>query len=255
MNHSSDASSGSASKHSPLDSQLFARHDRFLAERPQGADEDVHMLPDLVDHVIGRCTKPGDLVLDPFAGFGTTLQRAVALKRRALGLELLPDRVAYLNHHIPDAHILEGDAQQLLSTLPDAAPELGEASIDLILTSPPYMTADDHPADPLKGYEGEDGDYSRYLRELGEVAAQCARLIAPDGFIVWNLADIHYRGRTTQLIADCARVLAEHLSLVGITEILWDRYPHDLISDALLVFQRASQESITANRRPEDMPR
>ena len=107
-----------------------------------------------------------------------------------------------------------------------------------MLTSPPYMTVEHHPADPLTGYEQNDGDYKRYLCELGRVAAQSTELIAPGGYVVWNVADIHHRGKITQLIADCARVLAEHLSLVGITEICWDRYPHDLIADALLVFRR-----------------
>ena len=56
--------------------------------------------------------------------------------------------------------------------------------------------------------------------------------------MVWNVADIHHLGRTTQLIRDCARVLARHLEPVGTTEIVWDRYPHDLVADALLVLRR-----------------
>ena len=238
MDSSRDATGGSVPNTSPLDRQLFALHNRFLAERPPDADEDVHVLEAVVDHVIERCTKPGDIVLDPFAGFGTTIARAVALGRQALGVELLPERVAYLRRRFPEAHIVEGDARQLSRVLRSTALQFRPASIDLILTSPPYMTAEHHPADPLTGYEDNSGDYGRYLRELGEVAAQCARLIAPGGFVVWNVADIHYREKTTQLIADCARALADHLTLVGITEIRWDRYPHDLISDALLVFQR-----------------
>jgi hypothetical protein len=45
-------------------------------------------------------------------------------------------------------------------------------------------------------------------------------------------------GRTTRLIRDCARVLGRHLTPVGVTEIVWDRSPHDLVADALLVFRR-----------------
>ena len=229
----------SGTKTSPLDPELYASHDAFIAQRPPGADEDVHMLPTIVDHIIQRCTAPGDVVLDPFAGFGTTLDRAVELGRQAIGLELLAERVAYVKHRVPAAHVLQEDARQLLTTLQEAAPKWSNASIDLILTSPPYMTAQHHPADPLTGYVANDGDYNRYLNELGDVAQQCAQLVAHGGYVVWNVADIHYRGNTTQLIADCARVLAQHLSLVGITQIHWDRYPHDLITDALLVFQRS----------------
>jgi DNA modification methylase len=229
---------------SPLDATIPASHQAFVAQRPPGADEDVHMLPEVVDHVIERCTRPDDVVFDPFAGFGTTLGRAVALGRQAVGVELLPERVDYIEQRIPDAYILEGDARELLrvvSALPHEA-LLGEprGSVDLVLTSPPYMTETHHDADPLTAYERDGGDYTRYLAELGLVAAQCAQLLKPGGFAVWNVADIDYMGHTTHLIADCAEVLAEHLVPLGVTVIEWDTLPHDLVADALLVFQRGT---------------
>ena len=196
------------------------------------------MIGALVDHVIERCTRPGELVFDPFAGFGTTLERAAALGRAALGIELLPERVAGIRERVPGAHVIEGDARELLRLLDrDGAPRSG-APVSLVLTSPPYMTARDHEANPLTAYERDGGDYGRYLAELGLVAAQCARLVAPGGTVVWNVADIHHAGHTTHLIRDCTRVLGRHLTPVGNTEIVWDRFPHDLVADALLVFRR-----------------
>ena len=67
---------------------------------------------------------------------------------------------------------------------------------------------------------------------------QCARLVRPGGYVVWNVADINHAGHTTHLIDDCARVLAARLALVGISRIEWDALPHDLVADALLVFRR-----------------
>lgn len=229
---------GSATRTSPLDPSLTATLATFLAERPPGADEDVHMVSANVAHVIERCSQPGDLVFDPFAGFGTTIEQAVVHGRRALGIELLPERVDYLRGRVPQAQIIEGDARELLRIIHAATSRSPEALVDLIVTAPPFMTFENHEADPLTAYEKNDGDYSRYLAELGLVAAQCAQLVKPGGYVVWNLADIFHMGSTTHLIRDCASVLSQHLVPAGITEISWDTYPHDLVADALLVFQR-----------------
>lgn len=229
---------GSAIRTSPLDPRLTATLATFLAERPLGADEDVHMVSANVAHVIERCSRPGDLVFDPFAGFGTTVERAVSLGRKALGIELLPERVEFLRDRVPQAQILEGDARELLRVIHAATGTVPSATVDLIVTAPPYMTFEHHEADPLTAYEKNDGDYTRYLSELGLVAAQCAQVIKPGGYVVWNLADIFHMGNTTHLIRDCTNVLSQHLVPVGNTEIVWDTYPHDLVADALLVFQR-----------------
>lgn len=220
---------------SPLEQVLTVANDDFVAARPPGADEDVHMLPAVVHHVIERCTRPGDLVLDPFAGFGTTLARGVALGRASVGVELLPERVEHIRRQVPAAQVVEGDALDLLGAL-EGVVEPG--TVDLVLTSPPYMTANDHPDDPLTGYEEAGGDYDRYLQQLGDVAAHCARLLAPGGYLVWNVADIEHAGSTTRLIRDCVEVLTTYLTPVGITRIEWDRLPHDLVADALLALRR-----------------
>lgn len=223
---------------SPLDLQLSARHDTFVAQRPPGADEDVHMLPAIVDHVIERCTVSGGVVFDPFAGFGTTLERAVQLGRAAWGIELLPERVEYIQRRTPQAHVIEGDARELLRLTRAARPGQATAFADLVLTSPPYMSAAQGEPDALTAYENDDGDYPRYLVELGYVAAQCARVVVPGGYVVWNASDIGHGPERTPLIDDLTRVLQQHLDFVAVTPIEWDAYPHDLSADALLVFQR-----------------
>ena len=44
-----------------------------------------------VTEFVEELSEPGDVVLDPFAGFGTTLVVAERLGRRGLGIELMPD--------------------------------------------------------------------------------------------------------------------------------------------------------------------
>jgi len=43
---------------------------------------------------------PGDLVVDPFAGSGTTLRVCQQLGREALGIELNPDYVAAMRERL-----------------------------------------------------------------------------------------------------------------------------------------------------------
>ena len=110
------------------------------------------------------------MVLDPFAGYGTTLAVAARLGRRPVGVELLGEHAALCRVRCPDAVVVEGDARQLADLLAGVL----DAPVDLVLTSPPYMTAVGHPENPLTGYATEDGHYPTYLREVSAVFAQVA---------------------------------------------------------------------------------
>ncbi len=67
----------------------------------------------LLGRIIKACSHPGDTVLDPFGGSGTTLAVAKKLDRRFLGFELSPDYVAQIQSRLDNVHVgqpLEGGA-------------------------------------------------------------------------------------------------------------------------------------------------
>ncbi|MFI9811571.1 TRM11 family SAM-dependent methyltransferase [Saccharothrix variisporea] len=110
---------------------------------PESTAHPAKMLPEIVRHAVTHYTKPGDLVLDPMCGIGTTLVEAVRLGRRALGVEYEPHWVqvtqanldlARHQGHDADAQVFQGDARQLLTLLP--ARYVGQVA--LVVTSPPY---------------------------------------------------------------------------------------------------------------------
>jgi len=221
----------------PLPPYLTATASELVAERAAGADgaeEDVHFTEHLATEVIERLSEPGDLVLDPFAGFGTTLLVADRLGRRGLGVELLPERVDVVRARVPAATIVEGDARGLHRLLPDAGP------VALCLTSPPYRTANDHPHDPLTAYTLVAGSYASYLADLASIAQALRRILRPGGHLVLNVANIRHAGHTTALAWDVARAVGAVLPFQGETVVHWDTLPHDFTGDYLLTFRRES---------------
>lgn len=206
---------------------VLLRQADVLAERHPDADEDVHFAESLVEAVLEDLTAPGDLVLDPFAGFGTTLRVATRMGRRAVGIELLAERCAIARSHAPDAVVHHGDARALASLITEP--------VHLVLTSPPYMTADDHPEDPLAGYTGDGATYDGYLAGLRDVFRQAFDVLAPDGQVVVNVANIATASHFTPLAWDVGRLLGDLGRLHPETFVLWDRPWHDLAGDYLLV--------------------
>src|SRR6266516_2981655 len=84
----------------------------------------------IILNLLQRYTKEKDLVVDPFAGSGTTLDVARDLNRRALGYDVHPTR----------KDIFRLDARKL-------PPELS-GKVDLVFMDPPYSTHLDYGPDP-----------------------------------------------------------------------------------------------------------
>ncbi len=211
---------------------LLLRAADLVAQRPAGTADDIHFTEALAESIILHTTDPGDLVLDPFAGYGTTLVVAERLGRRAIGVELVLEHLEIARSRTSGrARLVHGDARQLLTLVDEA--------VDLVFTSPPYMPSADHPENPLTGYATDDGDYQTYLRELGSVFAQAGTVLRPGGQLVVNVANVVARdGRVTPLASDIGGVIAEHLTFLGTTSLRWDIEPAGFAGDYLLWFSK-----------------
>ncbi|YAL84569.1 TRM11 family SAM-dependent methyltransferase [Dermacoccaceae bacterium W4C1] len=213
---------------------LSATYADLVAERVAGCDEDIHFTRSLAQAVLEDLSAPGQRVLDPFAGFGTTLRAAQRCGRSAVGVELLPERCAVATREAPDATVVEGDARELK--------RLVTGPFDLILTSPPYRTRTDHPQDPLSAYARDGGDYRQYLDELASVFGQCLDLLTAQGHLVVNVANIAAPQGFTPLAWDIGLVLHELGEVVQEVPVCWDRPLHDLTGDTLIVLRRAAAD-------------
>jgi DNA modification methylase len=202
----------------------------IVAERPTGTSDDVHFTEALAASVIGHASRPGGVVLDPFVGYGTTVVVAERMGRRGIGIELLADHLEIARHRSGgEGTLIQGDARELSRLIYEP--------VDLVLTSPPYMPAADHPQNPLTGYLTDDGDYAVYLRELGAIFSQAAALLRPGGQMVVNVGNpISTDFTVTPLASDLATVIDEHVPLMGVTTLRWDEPPAGLAGDYLLWF-------------------
>ncbi|HUO37244.1 MAG TPA: DNA methyltransferase [Mycobacterium sp.] len=101
------------------------------------------MLPEIAAHAISTYTRPGDLVIDPMCGIGTTLVEAVHAGRNAFGVEYEQQWVDVARANLALAVDQGATGHATLAcadarTLPATAPLdlLGQAA--LVVTSPPY---------------------------------------------------------------------------------------------------------------------
>lgn len=229
-----DPSDAARPEHERRKSARSTRHieasSRF-ATLPASPDPSISFRPELVEAFLLDFTLPGDVVFDPFAGYGTTLLVAESMDRRAVGLELLDDRAEYIRAAASaEARVLTGDARALKSF--DIGP------VDFVITSPPYMTFSDHLQNPLTGYQTLDGDYDRYLDELRGVFADLVPLLGPDAHVVVNVANLG-GGDTaiTPLAWDVGRVLSTVLHFENQVQIISDRPDTTVAQDYCLVFR------------------
>jgi modification methylase len=183
------------------------------------------MLPALARKAIETYSEPGDLILDPMCGIGTTLVEAIHTGRQALGVELEPRWAQLARANIKHAHkqgatspanVITGDARRLPRLLTTRA----EGRVDLILTSPPYacQIADVH-AENLASGSGplrreDTSNYSpdrsnighargnTYLEAMAEVYEACATVLKPGGFLILVTKDIRSQGALRNLSGD-----------------------------------------------------
>lgn len=95
----------------------------------------------LAKHFIEIYSKPNDLVFDPFAGVGTTLDAANILKRNSAGIELNESFIQLFHKGIDKKDgKLNKDYERTIyhDTALNATQYFSKESVDLILTSPPY---------------------------------------------------------------------------------------------------------------------
>lgn len=184
---------------------------RVLGEEdPEFAREEVAGQSGLVSQLrplIVELTEPGDLVFDPFAGWGTTLVACAAEGRLGVGIEINPARAEEARQRVaryPEQRMLHGDARK---------PPLDADTVDLVLCDLPYFGTDLDLDDPDPGQMYALRDYDTYLTALDEAFTAIAGVMRPGAYAVIAVQNRRIGDRFVPLAWDAARVLGRHLTL------------------------------------------
>jgi len=129
----------------------------------------------IVWNLLQRYTRPGDLVVDPMAGSGTTLDVARDLGRRALGYDVSPQR----------GDIFNVDARRL---------PLEDGKADFVFIDPPYSTHIQYSDDP-RCIGRLDAREPAYWDAMRRVAAEAFRVMKDRRYMAVYVSDSFRKGK------------------------------------------------------------
>lgn len=199
---------------------------------PEGVGPDIRYPRSLVELFLREFTNEGDVVFDPFAGYGTTLIVAEAMGRNGYGVEFTPTRAEYIRSRMRHPErLIHGDSRRL-----DA---IALPPLDFSLTSPPY-TPKHHRENPFTDYSEIGEGYEQYLRDLRAIYAALARKMKPDARAVIEIANLKSEEGLTTLAWDVARSVSDVLTFEGEVVIAWEpTYGYGYDHSYCLVFRNA----------------
>ena len=129
----------------------------------------------IIWNLLQRYTKKRDLVIDPMAGSGTTLDVARDLGRKALGYDLGPTR----------KDIFRADARKL---------PLEDAKAGFVFIDPPYSTHIEYTDDPRCIGKLSAAD-SEYYDAMDQVLAEIHRILKPGKYMGLYVSDSYVKGK------------------------------------------------------------
>lgn len=137
---------------------------------PKGDNKYAGVTPALIIYnLIWRYTAPGDLVVDPMCGSGTTIDVCKEEKRKAIGYDINPVR--------PD--IIQNDARKI---------PLENDSVDMVFIDSPYgdnVRYNDHP-DNIGNISSES---EKFYDELEKVMSESHRILKEGKALGWLIGD------------------------------------------------------------------
>ena len=174
----------------------------LFPKRGEGGDKKFHgsFIPQIAEYLILRYTQPGDFVLDPFAGSGTTGDVAKRLGRQCFMSDLVPAREDILQANAKDILIGIEMAFAPLRVVPIHHIDevfTGPFKFNLTILHPPYANIIQFTDDPND--LSNCPDIPTYLEDMWTVAVNIDQYVKTKGYVALVLGDIYKDGQVVPL--------------------------------------------------------
>jgi len=217
--------------------------------------------PQIPRNLILRYTQPGEFVLDPMVGSGTTLVECRLLGRNGIGVDvnyqslmLAFDRLNFVPLSLyeelpkPSIRIFHGDARNLNL--------IGDDTADLVATHPPYAGIITYSKGmPVAGDLSQIRSIEGFLSAIEQVARECYRVLKPNKHCAILIGDTR---RHKHYIPIAYRVMERFLAVgfilrEDIIKVQWnmkstrDRWSKSTNRDFMLIYH----EHLFVFRKPD----
>ncbi len=190
----------------------------------------------LAEKLIKIYTKdPGEVILDPFMGVGSTIIAAKNLNRKGIGIELEKSFFDMAKERLSQTKLLDTSGFEPELYLDDARNLLRHIkpeSVDLCVNSPPYWdilnqkrTAD---YKEITNYSdskediGNISDYNEFLQELKKIYSEVYKVLKPDKRCCVVVMDIRKKDKFYPLHIDLTNIMKE-IGFELEEFVIWDR--------------------------------
>lgn len=162
-------------------------------------------IPQVPEKYMKLFSHPGETVLDPFCGSGTTNQMAKWLGRNSIGIDVNPysegvsiHRLSEVNQPNTRHEIIRGNCLDIMRAIP-------KGTIDIIITSPPYFDVVDYNDDRPEQW-GNIHDYPQFLNKMAQALEEMHRVLKAKGFTVMVTQDVYKRSAKCPIHADYIQI-------------------------------------------------
>jgi DNA modification methylase len=153
-----------------MSTTLWDYHKQSYGTTPKGNNKYPGVTPAfIIYNLVWRYTKPGDLVIDPMAGSGTTIDVCKEERRRVIAFDIVPTR----------EDIIQADARKL---------PLEDGIVDLVFVDSPYgdnIRYNEHP-DNIGHISATE---EKFYDELEKVMMECHRVMKEGAVLGWLIGD------------------------------------------------------------------